>query len=363
MGILRRALAALTVGAAGACAAVASCQAVVPPDQFFNGQGITQVVSYPNASPPSALTATTNYLFYVQGAALVRLPLARATSPEVVQSLPGTLTGMAFDGEHTLAWCAGSVMQAIDPDTLANVSLPQADAGGCLRLALNPTQLAYTAVSDAGQLTVVSLPIDGGSQSTYRRTANLNNDAGTDPAHAVVALVGNQAYYVWRQAMYALGRYERVKRVPCRVAFVEPADNPKAVVFDSGTPDGPRTSIVLRTNSADVLKRVDFAEPDGAACCSSDGAAIGPCAHEPLPEQAPGQAGDFIIASGHFYYSANGGVTRVPLDEVSPHPTGTLPAAFVDIPGGAPVPGLAVAGANVYFIVGNSIFQAPLPAP
>ncbi len=366
MGLLK-VVAALTLGAEAVGVALVSCQAVIPPGQFFSAQGITAVVSYANSAPPTLLTGAGGYVFYVEGESLYRFAITAPTNPiKVPVTLPGPVTSMVYDGQGTLAYCAQGVLAGLDATTLTPVTIPQLDAGGCLGLALTPTRVAYVAATDAGDLSAIT--VSRADASSIRES--LRNDAGADPGRVAVAIVGETAFYVLGQSMDALGRYTyravdadrgqvKMIRTPCHVAYVDPAANPKVVVLDAGGPG----SMVLRANSSDTLKRVDLESADAAGYCCEEGttAVIGPCIHYPLPEQAPGGQGDFTASDGRFYYSDDGLVSRVPLTAASPDGAITDAAPFVDIPGGAPIPSLVVAGSQVFFILGNSIFSAPLP--
>ncbi len=295
-------------------------------------------MSYANSAPPTLLTGAGGYVFYVEGESLYRFAITAPTNPiKVPVTLPGPVTSMVYDGQGTLAYCAQGVLAGLDATTLTPVTIPQLDAGGCLGLALTPTRVAYVA----------------------------------DPGRVAVAIVGETAFYVLGQSMDAVGRYTyravdadrgqiKMIRTPCHVAYVDPAANPKVVVLDAGGPG----SMVLRANSSDTLKRVDLESADAADYCCEEGATavIGPCIHYPLPEQAPGGQGDFTASDGRFYYSDDGRVSRVPLTAASPDGAITDAAPFVDIPGGAPIPSLVVAGSQIFFVLGNSIFSAPLPA-
>jgi hypothetical protein len=360
MGLLRW-TAGLVLAAIGVARGLAACEAVVPPGQFFNPAGITAVVSYANSAPPQLLTAAGDYVFYAEADNLYRLAASNPTSPVIVPvALRGPFSALAFDGQSTVAFCAGGVLGAVNVASMTTVPLPEQAPGACLRLALTAGRIAYTSQTDAGALSVVTAPLDGGAPSS----TPLANDAGMDPTHATVAIADDTTYYLWRSAMVAVGVPYVVGNItePCRVAFLTPPNDPKVVVFDAGSAAGPMTSMILRVDSSDTLKRVDLPDPAKPTCCTGTVTVGGPCIRYPLAQQAPGGEGDFTVAGSQFYYGDDGLLSRLPLTIVTSD-AGPIDAGhLVDVPGGAPMPSVAIVDQRAFFILGHAIFEAPLPA-
>jgi hypothetical protein len=361
VGVLKAAVLSLAMGLS-AIALVESCQALVPPGQYFNSAGITTLVSYGTSAPPTLLTAAGDgALFYAEGATVFRLSTVEGASPEVVPlSLTAAPTAMAFDGVGTMAYCSGGALGAFDAATLSSVALPLGLPSGCIQLAITPDRIVYS--SSLGGGFVVTAPLGVDASGGVLQIA-LVDAGGVDPSHASVGIAGDTAYYVWRTAaneiagLYALGASAPGKIGGCKVADIGYPSTPKMVVFDAATATGAMTSIILRSNLTDTLRRVDLPDPATPPCCK--GVA---CLRDPIPaaEQAPGGIGDFTVSGGTYYWSGSGEVHEAPAANVTPD--GGVPdaAPLVDIGGGAPVPSIAVTSSYVYFVVESAILRAPL---
>ena len=362
MGLLKR---ILLGGAAGvvvggfATGAVLSCQLLVSPEQFYDSKGITSLVTYPSvAAAPTQLFGAGDYLFYVEGTGIYRIPKAGGTDPSLVRSFANKLTSIAFDGEQTIAYCADGALAAFQYDTLAPVTL--AAGAGCSVLAIDGQILAYvgpngdlpdaarpsTTVADRSSGASQTLTEDGGGAVPIAISVFAKSTYVLEGMHLFVT-VGGQSPNLCDYAKVGLGG-----GLPC-------ADPKVVLLIDAGAQP---VSLVMRGEGCD-LKRVELPDPvPPDYCCPAPTLQAPRCtATYPLPQGDPTGTGDFASYGGYFYWSQAGNIQRVAAVNVAPNVV-TVPQTVVSISGGN-ITALSVDDTNVYFVGGNQILRAPLPPP
>jgi len=188
MDVLRRVISVVALPIAVATVGALACEALVPPGQFYNSSGVVQIASF--GSTPTLLTTSNNGLFYVLDGTVYAMPKSGGQSQPV--GVPaGVVSSMVYDGQNTLAFCAGGTIELVDTTTLTTTVTANV---GCGELAINATNLVYSAAADGG-MSVVNVRRDAGFDGMATQLS-LPPDPAFMPT-VTVGLVGEMPFYQW----------------------------------------------------------------------------------------------------------------------------------------------------------------------
>jgi hypothetical protein len=359
------------LGAAGAVAAAVAtfttvaCRLVDPPDNYFDPNGVTSLVFYPDSDPPTNLVSVGDYLIYAHGSALLRIPKVGGGAAQQVRALAdgggGSIRSLAFDGQETIAYCDESgELGTMDTNTFEPApDLENLSVTGCFDVAIDPQTLAYAtsgtgADTQAFQVTRLTRS-SGASQNTP-----LLDDGGFEYSSTALAIGGSN---IFLQRGEGVGATFGVTKMGCRLVFTGTPTLAKLVAFDA--PEGGVGLVARGTN--DSLKHFTTTDPIvQASCCSL----MDPlsCA-TPAAVANPGMPSDFTVSDNLLYFSQGAVILRQPLlpRDTSGKPTdaGSPPQTVATISGQSggdvSIPDLVVDDSYVFFVVGTRILRAPLP--
>jgi hypothetical protein len=352
----------LPLGAiAGALGAGASCQLIDPPDDYFSADGVTSLVFYPSSDPPGYLVSAGDYLFFAHGSAILRVPKAGGSVDQVRQLQSGVVS-MAYDGQHTIAYCEeNGTLDTLDTGTFAqDPDLAALNVLGCRNVGIDPATLAYDTAADTQDAEVFHVErVSRNGDSSPAEVRSYTEAGILDSYPGAVAISGSTI--VVSGGLFTYATTTTQPNVGCAVAGTGDQPTPaKVLAFTS--PDG-GISVVTRGGLSAGIKHFDTASSIVAdACCRLD---TGPCP-VPSPVASPGLPSDFTVENDVLYWSQSGAILRRHLlasDGTSRAPADAGQQTLVTLSqvGDVSIPTLVADDSYVFFVVGARILRAPLP--